>query len=417
MSAARPFHIEELHLSGFRAFAKTRLQLGDFTVLVGRNGVGKSTLVDALEFLREALTDSLEAALERRGGLEALLHRGPRESSHLSVALGVRLSTAYLREVRRTTGLPLPLPRSRAGATVTYGFRVVPARGRARFSVDSEVSQAMDWGFHRSGSPPWNVWGCSVPPGLRAPSRRSLLLPLAAQHDGLHRALLDALTTSCRVYRPSPEALRVEPPTSGAVLLNQDGSNAGDVLHHLARRKEDVEWVARHLAAVTPGLVGVRASAAAGRCLLRFHLRQGPGSRAGTELDVRAVSDGTLRALVLLLALRQRPTPALVCMEKLEASLHPSAISVVMEAAEASTHRCQVLLATYSPEALAHPAVTSARVRVVVSREGRSRILTPRADVAEPALLRRFLGALLTESELSPAEESKYLEEDYLVAV
>ncbi|MFY0572947.1 hypothetical protein ACN28E_55225 [Archangium lansingense] len=76
-----------------------------------------------------------------------------------------------------------------------------------------------------------------------------------------------------------------------------------------------------------------------------------------------------------------------------------------------------MLLTTYSLEALAHPAVTSARVRVVMSREGRSCIRTPRADVVEPALLRRFLGALLSESEVSPAEEFKSVEEDYLVAV
>jgi len=60
--------IEELRLRGFRAFENARLTLDDLTVLVGRNGAGKSTILDAFEFVREALSDSLENALERRGG-------------------------------------------------------------------------------------------------------------------------------------------------------------------------------------------------------------------------------------------------------------------------------------------------------------------------------------------------------------
>ena len=62
--------VEELRLRNFRAFENARLELSDLTFLVGRNGAGKSSLLDAMDLLREAVSDSLENALDRRGGLQ-----------------------------------------------------------------------------------------------------------------------------------------------------------------------------------------------------------------------------------------------------------------------------------------------------------------------------------------------------------
>src|SRR4051812_38987948 len=71
--------IQELRLRHYRAFSDARLVLNDITFLVGRNGAGKSTLMDALNFLSEAVTDSLATALERRGNLEGIRQRQPRQ--------------------------------------------------------------------------------------------------------------------------------------------------------------------------------------------------------------------------------------------------------------------------------------------------------------------------------------------------
>ncbi|QRK10518.1 AAA family ATPase [Archangium violaceum] len=416
MSDLARVHIEELRLSGYRAFENARLQLDDLTVLVGRNGAGKSTLIDALEFVRDALSDSLANALERRGGVQALLHHGAREAKELAVVIRLRLSRQYLAAVLHRTELPAPQSILADDATVTYGFRIGPTRGGLGFEVKKEVAHAAYQHFTRAGRGDWRFGGVVMPHGVRATSRDALALPFAAEHAALWRALLDALKTSVRAYSLSPSAIRAEPPVSGASILNRSGGNAGDVLHHLERNKADAAWINKHLAAITPGIVRVRSETAAGRRLIRFHQRYNKSKTAGVVFDVGDMSDGTLRCLAILLALRQKPTPALVCIEEVEDSVHPAALGVLLDAIAASTSRCQVLLTSHSPEALSHPSVTPEQVRVVEWREGSSQLFKLSPGAEEMSRPPRSVGRLLRTNALFTAKDSERVEGDFFAA-
>ncbi|HYO68266.1 MAG TPA: AAA family ATPase [Archangium sp.] len=409
MSDSARVHIEELRLSGYRVFENARLQLDDLTVLVGRNGAGKSTLIDALEFVRDALSDSLANALERRGGIEALLHHGARAAKELSVAIRLRLSDRYLHEIWSRTGLSMALDSEHESATVTYGFRIGRKRGGLGFEVKKEVARYERGEFIHSGS---------ANRGLHAGviSRDALVLPFVAEYDGLSRALLEALKTSVRAYNFSSDAIRVEPPISGASILSRSGSNAGDVLHHLERNKADATWINRHLAAITPGIVRVRSETAAGRRLIRFHQRYNKSKTAGVVFDVGDMSDGTLRCLAILLALRQKPSPVLVCIEEVEDSVHPAALSVLLDAITASTSRCQVLLTSHSPEVLSHPAVTPERVRIVEWHEGSSQLFRLSPGAEEMSRPPRSVGKLLRTNALFTAKDSERVEGDFFKA-
>jgi predicted ATPase len=418
MSDSARVHIEELRISGYRAFENARMRLDDLTVLVGRNGAGKSTLIDALEFVRDALSDSLANALERRGGIEALLHHGEREAKELAVALRVRLPGQYLHDVWRRTDLHADESYMEAGAVVTYGFQIGSRRGALGFEVKTEVTRSEEMGFVRygRGRGRWHSEHIGAPHGILATSRDALALPFAAEHDVLYRALLEALKTSIRAYNLSSAAIRAEPPISGASILSRSGSNAGDVLHHLERNKADAAWINRHLAAITPGIVRVRAETAAGRRLIRFHQRYNKSKTAGVVFDVGDMSDGTLRCLAILLALRQKPSPALVCIEEVEDSVHPAALGVLLDAIAASTSRCQVLLTSHSPEALSHPAVTPERVRIVEWSEGRSQLFRLSPGAEEMSRPPRSVGKLLRTNALFTAKDSERVEGDFFKA-
>ncbi|MDR3171263.1 MAG: AAA family ATPase, partial [Treponema sp.] len=60
--------IETIRLKNFKTFQDTEINnIPYFCVIVGANGVGKSTLFDVLGFLKDCLTYNVTRALQSRG--------------------------------------------------------------------------------------------------------------------------------------------------------------------------------------------------------------------------------------------------------------------------------------------------------------------------------------------------------------
>jgi predicted ATPase len=90
------------------------LGLSDLTILLGRNGSGKTTVMEAIDFIADALNDTLLNALERRAGLKAIQQR----STKLGLPFGVdqmgiiaetiiaELQESAQRQIRNQTHLP-----------------------------------------------------------------------------------------------------------------------------------------------------------------------------------------------------------------------------------------------------------------------------------------------------------------------
>ncbi len=61
--------ITRVRVKNFRSLADVDVTLGPLTVLVGRNGAGKSAFIDALRFVRDALRSNVEEAVRQARGL------------------------------------------------------------------------------------------------------------------------------------------------------------------------------------------------------------------------------------------------------------------------------------------------------------------------------------------------------------
>src|SRR5947208_12582597 len=69
----RPAFLRRVRIRGYKSIALCDVRLQPLTVLVGRNGSGKSNFLDALAFLRDSMDTSVTEALKRRGGWSAVL--------------------------------------------------------------------------------------------------------------------------------------------------------------------------------------------------------------------------------------------------------------------------------------------------------------------------------------------------------
>ena len=378
--------IRELRLRNFRSFADARLVLEDVTFLVGRNGAGKSTLMDAFAFISETVSDSLATALERRGGLTTLMNRSMaarmQRSGPYSVSIAVRLEVED-------------------NPSVLYGFTMKGLPGgkgdlvRQEYLVGDPRAS-----FRRDGD-------CFVPNTVSLKpiiKKGSLILPLIAGSNALWEAILLALR-NISVYQLSPPAIRHEPEIESESRLRRDGRNAGDVLKHL--KPVDRRWIDTYLAAAISGLRGVQASARTGRRVLLFE-QNGDGDKT-YHYDSSMMSDGTLRILGTLLALRQSPRPSIVMLDEIEDSLHPFAHGVILDAIDDMRGEFPIVVSTHSPELLNHPTARGERIRVIQWQGGESRIFrlseNVRANLKPPLTVGQLLrsNALWTDEEPSTA--------------
>lgn len=53
----------------YRCLKRVDVQLEPFNILIGPNASGKSTLIDTIGFLKDALESDVEEAVRRRGGI------------------------------------------------------------------------------------------------------------------------------------------------------------------------------------------------------------------------------------------------------------------------------------------------------------------------------------------------------------
>ena len=72
--------ITRLDIEGLRSIDKLSLDLGPMNVLIGENGSGKTTVLEALELLRKAATlpgeQFVQILYEAHGGVALIRNRG-----------------------------------------------------------------------------------------------------------------------------------------------------------------------------------------------------------------------------------------------------------------------------------------------------------------------------------------------------
>lgn len=378
MSAVPKARIEEIRLQNYRALANVRLGLADMTFLVGRNGAGKSSLLDAIELMREAVTDSLPNALDRRGSFEAVHRRRADAVDPVGIAMVLRVTVGD-REGRVLYGFSVSKPKEQPALHIEEVLRAAPGLGP---------------GFRRSGE----AFESEVPLSPRvAPGR--LVLPLIAG-EPLWLLMLDTLA-QMRTYEIVPRDVALDAPIRATTNLEKSGANAGDVLAEVRSRPDALAALTSTLAVVAPGVTAVNDYLYRGRRAVL--ITQTAGERESSFLAWE-MSQGTLRTLGLLLALHQSPEPSLVLIDEVEDSIHPRALEAVLEAVEGCTDRFPVVLTTHSPEVLSKRQVTPERVRIVQWNAGTSGVYPLSQGTRESVDALTTVGDLLRFNGLWPDE-------------
>ncbi|MCK6505605.1 AAA family ATPase [Myxococcota bacterium] len=318
-----------LKLRNWRSVAKADIDLGRFTVIVGRNSSGKSNVVDALVFASEVAFDA-STAVSRRGGIESV--RRYATSKPFDVAVEVRATMG-----ERWWRHELVLKSGRDGAW-SFGSEEVEIHGdRDHLLIRRDKDGAVD-GF------PTDVghFASRLDPSTSLTLvTRQILPPL-----GKGRPFGPPLAV--RTLHPVPELMRRPQVPSDQPRLMETGENVTTAFQKLSDSSREI--VLGAMRRIIPGLLDISVQAAGRYLTLAFTQEHRKGRRP--TFAASEMSDGALRALAVLVAAQQIRRNELLIIEEPEVNLHPGAADVIYDALHAASDKGAVLLTTHSPELL-----------------------------------------------------------------
>lgn len=355
MSEMREPVIRGLTLGGFRSIAAARIDLDNPTFLVGRNGSGKSNVVDAFTLLAEATSSSLSSAINKRGGTAGVFHRTTSSEPPLDFGMNVEFGQIDAQtESGRFAFLARALREDR-------GYKVVREICEVRGTIPAS--------YDRQG-------GLSLP-SLKLPTPHtdpsSLLLPAAGGLEAFNPIL--RTLSNIRTYTIEPDKIRGSQSSDQGSSLLSHGENAASVLREIqSKSPEDLEQIQEFLTASLPYEIRAQTVQYGPHPQLSLEFRQ-ISARGPLDLSATGVSDGTLRLLGLLLAVFQTPPPPVILIEEPEVSLHPGNLGLVMDLIKVASHRSQVIVTTHSPELLDSAKwIEDRHLRIVYWEDGSTRI-------------------------------------------
>ena len=371
--------LTRLEVRGFKNLLDTHAEFGPFTCIAGANGIGKSNVFDAIEFLSYLASDPLVEASQRvrgsagiRGGdVRDLFWDGYRDHER---RIGLAVEMLVPAEVEDDLGAPARATTTFLRYELSLGYEVPVGEGsigrpsllreelrhinrgdaarhlhfphNAKMFRGSVVTGQRRGGAflstdQREGGTVINVHGDGGSFGKPQPR--------AAARAG--RTVLSTVTTndyptilaarremqSWRRFALEPSALRAPDALTGPRSLGNNGQHLAATLYRIAHDTlgagtPDADALYARVAGRLSDLAGVRVED------LTVELNQVREvftlvlqERGGLRLPARALSEGTLRFLALCVLLEDPGFTGLLCMEEPENGIHPANLPSVMQ--------------------------------------------------------------------------------------
>lgn len=292
--------------------------LTPFTVVIGKNGAGKSSLFDAFGFVADCLATDVETAcdLKQRGGFERLRSKGVDEPICFEI---------YYCEA------PNEWP-------ITYELAIGLDKSERPF-VQSEVLKQRRKGqkhgrpfpFLRLENGKGTVWaGEEAVEGVEEEDRTRGPVELTDSRQ-LGIATLGTLKEHPRIKRFRdflkgwylsyfyPDAARSLPSAGPQRHLNAHGDNIGNVVQYLEREHKDrFKNILQRIASKISGIQSIDTKVTDDkRVLLRFN-----DGAFSDPFFAQQMSDGTLKMFAYLLLLEDPDPPPFICIEEPENGLY-----------------------------------------------------------------------------------------------
>lgn len=365
--------LERIQIQRYKSIVKTDLTLGRLNVLIGRNGAGKSNLLNFFDLLRSGAEGRLNAAINSEmGGFSEVKQYDSADDDPLEWE--ITLSGVGTEPTLYYTGM---LSKRGSGYKVTLEeLARSPYEGyRDRFKYLSVTDGRVRILKARRATDDANTGYTDEPPSDESDQE----LYLSTIRTRLHYPNLFAVRQfigDWLLFRGfGQEDLRIirtpQPFTASQPFrLSRDGANLISILQQLANNPE-YEAVNEQLNLAMSAVFDdfrkfdipiIAAAAGVLNYRSRWYKRLIPA---------QSMSDGQLRFLGLLLLLLLPEPPKLILLDEPEIGMHPEMLAVFGEVIKQASERTQLIVATHSPQLLNH---LGAEHVILVERDSESGI-------------------------------------------
>ncbi|OEU68935.1 MAG: ATPase [Desulfovibrio sp. S3730MH75] len=346
------------------------LPLTPMTAVIGKNGVGKSTIFDAFGFLADCLRDGVEEAcyLKKRGGFKRLRTQGQRgaisfeiyykqdgKARPITYELSIDLDSTgrpYVKKERlrqrrkgQQKGRPFSFLMLNKGKGVAWKGEnqgQLFDEGKEGFAL-SELISSLISSQNSEESKSTEIVELSDKRKLGITSLGSL-----KQHPRI--SAFREFIESWYLSYFTPDAARSLPLAGPQRHLNIHGDNLGNVVQYMEREHpKKFKKILERIAEKIPGIDKIKTEPSPdGRLLLQFN-----DKGFSDPFYAQQMSDGTLKVFAYLLLLEDPAPPPFVCIEEPENGLYHKLLETL--AAEFRIHATgrkggsQIFITTHQP--------------------------------------------------------------------
>ena len=324
--------INRIKISGFRRLLNVDLEVRPFMVLIGANGVGKTSFLDAFSVLSASASGNLNNILSQFGGISSILTRSKSEALSFLVDMtvpGHQPLEYELHLTRKGIGYSISdeiLSQKRPGYKDPF-VHIDSSDGDIQyFEPDAKVLVRPNWEHNTL-----ETSLAQVPKMFHQPEELRRILAKATQYH-----VLDV----------GPRApVKMPQPMKPATLPGVDGGDLVPYLYYLRETDpERFDIISDSLKAAFSDFEGLNfPPVAAGTLAMTWK-----DKKFDKPIYMNELSEGTLRFLWLVSLLQSPNLSTITMIDEPEVSLHPELLSLLADLMREASKRTQLIVATHS---------------------------------------------------------------------
>ena len=396
-----PAHLTHVHIMNYKSItgspAVNDVDLQPLVFLVGPNGSGKSNFLDALAFVRDALTGTTNEALQKRLWVKEIIPKSllPQTPDVNTVRVPLKFVLKFILDDGRNGEYILEIELINGSGLLGYSLSNEKAM---LYEADGTV-KTFSYNAHLGNwitTEPLDTARLPFQPGRLCLSLMSQVPEFKPIYDFFSRMSFFDIQTS-----------RFTEPASQSKIshgLDSSAENIVRLLHQMATDSpENLDIIQYYLRRIVPKIERIEPVIQGPYEFLTF-FEQAEQGQEPQQFYARNISNGTLHSLAVLTALFQQTktfSPTLVGIEEPENFLHPGAAAVLREAIVRASTEKQVIITTHSPDLLDDFDLPENCLKAVSFEDGATRIRA--IDWASREIIRQKIstpGELLRQGQL-----------------